>query len=156
MASIKGALKKVYKALSGGTDTKAKSISGIIDDISTVASGGGGGGINLFEITHGEPTYDSANRMACATSTITANQIIQAMNNGRIPYMRVVYDITIEDQKTPIHLAYNGHMIGGFIYEMENEDWNGHEIMIGSEKGGGAVADVTSGLDEPLTFYFQL
>lgn len=48
MASIKSALKKVYKSLSGGTDTSAKSISGIIDDISNVASGGSGGGGVLY------------------------------------------------------------------------------------------------------------
>lgn len=43
MASIKQSLKNVYKALSGGTDSNAKTIPDIINDISTVASSGGGG-----------------------------------------------------------------------------------------------------------------
>lgn len=41
MASIKNSLRKIYTAL-GGTNTKSKTITGLLDDISTVASGGGG------------------------------------------------------------------------------------------------------------------
>ena len=42
MASIKNSLRKIYTAL-GGTNTKSKTITGLLDDISTVASGGSGG-----------------------------------------------------------------------------------------------------------------
>lgn len=40
MASIKNSLRKIYTAL-GGTTSNSKTIPGLLDDISTVASGGG-------------------------------------------------------------------------------------------------------------------
>lgn len=61
MASIKNSLRKIYAAL-GGTSSKSKTITGLLDDISTVASSGGGGGLPIIVVTatenSGEYTTD--------------------------------------------------------------------------------------------------
>lgn len=51
--SIKSSLRKIYTAL-GGTDTNSKTITGLLDDISTVATPGGGGEIMVVTFTNGE------------------------------------------------------------------------------------------------------
>lgn len=56
MASIKNSLRKIYAAL-GGTSSKSKTITGLLDDISTVASSGGGGSdLFISEILFNEDT----------------------------------------------------------------------------------------------------
>ena len=55
MASIKNSLRKIYTAL-GGTKSKAKSITGLLDEISTVATPGEGGGPG-YDVTQEKATY---------------------------------------------------------------------------------------------------
>ena len=79
MASIKNSLKIVYKSLSGGKNSKAKSISGIIDDISTVASGGGGSTRVIFDVS----MESGETGLVCDK---TFNQIISAVNSGDVSF----------------------------------------------------------------------
>ena len=76
--TIKQALKKVYKSLSGGKNTKKNTISGIIDDISTVSSPGGSDPNDVIFVvkvlTGSPPTNPSA----------TFEEMLNAMNSGKL------------------------------------------------------------------------
>lgn len=93
MASIKNSLRKIYTAL-GGTSSKSKTITGLLDDISTVASSGGGDNNNFIVPIIYDATDDTYR------TPITFSQIMDAYENGK----------TISG----IYINYNSGVVTGY------------------------------------------
>ena len=109
MASIKNSLRKIYTAL-GGKSSKSKTITGLLDDISTVASGGSGGGVEIVNVT----LQGSGSSSTIKSVDKTHGELINAHNNGKL----VVAQTSIQTSSGPnpisIMLCYTNYAGGAF------------------------------------------
>lgn len=103
MASITGALRKLYAKL-GGTDSGTKTIAGMIDKVADVAGEGGGGGLETIPYTATEGGI---------ALTMTAQQILDGIDAGTMYMVKfdtsaisgysviegrhIIYSVTIEN-----------------------------------------------------------
>lgn len=115
MASIKNSLRKIYTAL-GGTNTKSKTITGLLDDISTVASSGGGG--ESSPITYLVFEYDNISNMY-STDQMTHEELLQKTSNGSVyVVLKSGYDYRDHVSIIPVQMFANntGSPIGLGFY----------------------------------------
>lgn len=109
MASIKQSLRKIYTAL-GGATSNSKTITGLLDDISTVASTEGGGGVEIVNLT----LQGSGSSSTIESMDKTRDELVNAHNNGKLVVAQTSIHTSGGQNPISLMLCYTDYAGGAF------------------------------------------